>query len=403
MRMLRTPLTNSTMNIVMVVPSISRCSGGVGVSVQNMARQIQGLCDVKVLSTRDSFSEADATGWLPVIPTIVDQKGPRNFGYAPDLWGRLRRTNADLIHCHGIWMYPSTAARSVARRHHIPLVVSPHGMLDPWALRKSRWKKRVVGWLFENRNLHAAACIHALCESEYQSIRDYGLGNPVAIIPNGIDLPAHNVESAPPWAAGVHSEKRVLLFLGRIDPKKNVHGLIQAWHELRHRRVAEEWVLVIAGWSRADAAEYERKIRQLVVNLGLEESVVFSGALYDQKKAAAFVHADGFILPSYSEGLPMAVLEAWVYELPVLMTAECNLPVGFAEGAAVEIRPSAESIARGLAKFLLASDEERHDIGRNGRRLVQTAFSWSQVVEQMHSVYRWCLQRAEKPDYVRLD
>lgn len=403
MRVLEAQSASNAMNVLMLVSSISRSSGGVGASVQSMARQIQGGCAVNVLALRDAFSDEDSKAWLPVVPMIFDQKGPRSFGYSSDLHRHLQEQDADLIHCHGIWMYPSTVGRAIARRRHVPLVVSPHGMLDPWALQKARWKKRVAGWLFENRNLHAAACIHALCESEYQSIRDYGLSNPVAIIPNGIDVPARAAESSPPWAKIVSPEKRVLLFLGRIDRKKNVHGLIEAWRGLCDDHRTNEWVLVIAGWTRGDAAEYERHMRQQVADLSLADSVVFTGALYEEEKAVAFEHADGFVLPSYSEGLPMAVLEAWSYALPVLMTAECNIPAGFAAGAAVEIEPALESIKRGLTCFLSLSENERREIGRKGRQLVETRFTWSKVAAEMMAVYRWLAGDGPQPACVRLN
>ena len=116
--------------------------------------------------------------------------GPRAFGYAPELSRALDAARLDLVHTHGLWMYPSVAAAwRWATRWKRPLVVSPHGMLEPWAVRNSAWKKRIAGWLFENRHLRRAACLHALNDAEYEAIRAYGLTNPVAVIPNGVDLP----------------------------------------------------------------------------------------------------------------------------------------------------------------------------------------------------------------------
>jgi poly(glycerol-phosphate) alpha-glucosyltransferase len=131
--------------------------------------------------------------------------------------------------------------------------------------------------------------------------------------------------------------------------------------------------------------------------------VHFIGPMYGQEKEAAFSHADAFVLPSYSEGLPMAVLEAWSYRLPVLMTPECNIPEGFAKDAAVRIRPDPDSVTRGLQQLVAVPVHERTEMGERGRSLVEERFTWPRVAEQMHHVYRWMLGEAGQPDCVITD
>lgn len=310
--------------------------------------------------------------------------------------------NPDILHSHGLWMYHGIAARVTAAKVGIPMIISPHGMLDSWALENSAWKKRIAGWLYENRNLRLAACIHALCESEYQSIRAYGLKNPVCIIPNGIDLPTPtDTQVSTPWKPRVDGNKHVMLFLGRIHSKKGLENLIKAWGILKNTKLAElkQWHLVIAGWSQGG---HEDKLKHLVTELNLEANVSFTGPLYDTQKDAALRAAKAFILPSFSEGLPMAVLEAWAYGLPVLMTKSCNIPEGFEANAAIEIEPQPDSIAEGLKRLVSLPAGDQRQMGRNGLELVKDKFAWPKIAAQMMNVYKWVLGQGDKPDCVRL-
>ena len=313
--------------------------------------------------------------------------GPAAFGYLPDLPRSLETDRLDLLHTHGLWMYPSIASIlwSRARR---PYVVSPHGMLDPWALRNSAWKKKLAAYAYENRHLRAAACLHALNESEACSIRRYGLENPICVIPNGVDLPA---ETEP--AGG---KEKVCLYLGRLHPKKGIPALLRAWATLS----PTNWKLVLAGWGQP---AHEREFRDLACRLDLNGAVRFVGPKFGAEKVTCFGTASAFILPSFSEGLPMAVLEAWSYGLPVAMTPECNLPEGFATGAALRFEANEDAIAGALTALFAMKEAELREMGARGRRLVQQHFTWQHVTAQWLTVYQWILNGAPIPDCVRLN
>lgn len=386
-----------------LVSSISRSSGGLFQSVRQLNHAVSDCgADTRVFSLRDKYTDADRSAWDGADLTVCDVHGPGAFGFSPDLKREVFKWHAEVIHLHGLWMYPSVVTLQTVQRYGVPSVVSPRGMLDPWALSNSAWKKKTAGHLFENRNLRSAACIHALCESEYRSIRAYGLTNPVCVIPNGVHLPDLPAEPpAPPWVGQVPAGKKVMLFLGRIHPKKGLENLIRAWGILKAGTSPqfEQWHLVIAGWSQGG---HEDELKRLVHELGLETNVVFAGPLYDTAKDAALRAANAFILPSFSEGLPMSVLEAWSYSLPVVMTAECNIPDGFATGAAVEVRPEVGSVAEGLKSFFSLPGPERRAMGLKGRSLVETRFSWPRIAADMVGVYEWVLGQGPEPESVRL-
>lgn len=391
------------MKILIVTTSISRKAGGLYTALSGLGRELHSHCSVTVFSLRDEFSDDDRKAWFPSKPILFARSGLKQMGYSLQLAKHISRVIVDIIHSHGVWMYPSIKAGMIATTRKIPFIISPHGMLDSWALKNSAWKKKVAGWFYGNRNLHSATCIHALCKSEYQSIRAYNLKNPVCIIPNGVDLPdLRAVRKPPPWDLRTDANKNVVLFLGRIHPKKGLENLIRAWSILKAQKNMEikHWHLVIAGWSQHG---YEEKIKRLADELNLGSDITFTGPLYDTDKDAALRAAKAFILPSFSEGLPMAVLEAWSYGLPVIMTRQCNIPGGFDNEAALDVRPDVESITEGLRDFFCLSENKREDMGRNGLELVKSRYSWSKVAAEMLGVYQWILGRSSKPECVRLE
>jgi poly(glycerol-phosphate) alpha-glucosyltransferase len=222
------------------------------------------------------------------------------------------------------------------------------------------------------------------------------LCNPICVIPNGVDLPDLWESNAKPQPAN----PRTLLYLGRLHPKKNISNLIRAWNETFNSQPGsgDRWVLAIAGW---DQGGYEAQLRQLTTDFGLLTSVIFLGPRFGADKNECYRACDAFILPSLSEGLPMAVLEAWAHAKPVLMTPECNLPEGFQANAALRIGKASEEIAAGLKVLREMSDDDRSQMGNRGRALVATRFSWQRIGEQMRGVYEWMLG-GEMPDTVRL-
>jgi poly(glycerol-phosphate) alpha-glucosyltransferase len=265
-------------------------------------------------------------------------------------------------------------------------MVSPHGMLDPWALQHSGWKKALAGWAYERRAWNAAACFHALNGQELDGIRAAGVRKPVAVIPNGVELPP----PAPGRARGAHEPRR-MLFLGRLHPKKNLHVLLEAWNGLP--AVAKQgWRLTLAGWGD------EAYRLQLTRAAGPDVEVL--GAHYGPDKDALFRRASAFILPSLSEGLPMAVLEAWAYGLPVLMSRACNLTDGFKAGAALDSGTDDRHVARAIQSFFGMGPLRRADMGKKGRHLVESQFTWKAVVEKMDRTYAWLLQQADRPPWV---
>jgi glycosyltransferase involved in cell wall biosynthesis len=375
-----------------LVGSVSRKAGGLFQSVRGLAKAVASTnANVQVFGIRDEDSAVDLQEWRPLS---VEAFRPRlrAWGYSNQLVPAMLDADLDILSVHGLWKYCSVGSQRWHRQTGRPYVIHPHGMLEPWAVRNAMWKKRIAALLYENQHLRGAACLRALSEAEAQSIRSYGLHNQICVIPNGVDLPALSESSA----KNESTNQKTLLYLGRLHPKKNISNLIRAWNETfnSQRSSGDRWVLAIAGW---DQGGYESELKRIAVGT----SVIFLGPQFGAHKSECYRACDAFILPSFSEGLPMAVLEAWSYAKPVLMTAECNLPEGFAADAAVRIGSSSNEIAGGLSNLIKMSDDDRIAMGARGRDLVTRKFSWPRIGEKMRAVYEWMLG-GEMPDTVRL-
>jgi poly(glycerol-phosphate) alpha-glucosyltransferase len=311
----------------------------------------------------------------------------------------VERYGPDIIHSAAVWTWPAALVNRLHARRRIPFVLSPHGSLNAWALGRSAWKKSIALRLFQREHFDRAACIHALNEAELTSVRQYGLKNPVCVIPNGIQIPQDRQASQ--MSHPDLDKRRVLLYLGRIHPIKGLENLIRGWAtirktESRNCRV-EDWVLVIAG---REEGGYERELQTLTQKAGAQDSVVFVGPKFGEEKAEFYRLCDAFVLPSFSEGMPMAVLEAWAYGKPVLMTSQCNVPEGFAADAAIRIEPEARSIEMALGEIFRAPIGDLQAKGMNGRALVAERFTWPKIATQMNSVYDWILGGGPAPSCV---
>lgn len=395
-------VAGSVSQVLHVTSWLSRLGGGIPQVVWALARENTALgIKTTVAGLRDEWLEADcpAVGQQLITGTI---RGPKSLGFTGDLHARLRAQAGagSVVHSHGLWMYPGVVARKLARSLNRPLVISPHGMLEPWALHRSRPKKWVAARLFEDRNLQAADCLHALCAPEAANFRSYGLDAPIAVIPNGVDLgPLHPLpdhEAIVGRFPRIKSRRRIL-FLSRLHPKKGLENLLRAWHKLE--RDFDDWCVLIAG---AGAPAYEEQLKSLVKELALQKSVVFLGPVYGEEKRTALAAADVFVLPSYSEGFSVAILEAAAAGLPVLLTPECNFPELAKTGAAIETSTDLPEIEFGLRTLLKLTDEQRSSMGRRGHDLVARAYSWPAIARQMLELYRWLSGDTPRPAFVQV-
>jgi glycosyltransferase involved in cell wall biosynthesis len=319
--------------IGLLTASASSLGGGVAQAVAAQAAMIRASgADPVVFALDDGHGEA-ATAMLAPTPLVLAAiAGPRQVGFAPDQLRQLLAAELDLLHLHGIWMHPSRVGGQWARATGRPYLISPHGMLDPWILARGRWKKAVARLGYERTSWARAAAFHALTPREARDIAASTGHDETLVIPNaGPACSKLPVTLRPPE----------ILYLGRIHSKKNLAGLIAGW-QLAHLPKGAR--LNIAGWGdEQDVADLQRQLA-----LANDGSIVFHGPAFGSAKQRLLETARFLILPTFSEGLPMVVLEAWAAGTPALMSEGCNLPEGLAANAAMACDTTPEGIARTL-------------------------------------------------------
>jgi len=307
----------------------------------------------------------------------------RSLGF---LWIHLNKSRPDIVHTHGLWLAHSFIVPVWCGINKVPWIVSPHGMLNSKALEISRTKKMIALFLYEHVHLKSAACLHALTENEAIFFRNFYLKNPIAVIPNGVEMVSTNIRHLP--ILPQLNNRKCLLYLGRLHPIKGIEALLDGWASLKsNNQQSSSWDLLIAGWGDDDS--YIKSLHSKIEFLGISSSVIFLGPRYDDDKRALLASSDAFILPSTSEGLPVSILEAWTYGLPVLMTPECNLTECADLGAGILIESSKCGVKVALDKLVSMSLSELEIMGSKGLQIVQERYLWNKVAMDMEKVYRW--------------
>ncbi len=288
----------------------------------------------------------------------------------------------DVVHIHGLWETSVTAASWTAKAARVPYIISAHGMLEAWALANKALKKRIYSALLERTNLQDATCLHALTGAEAEDYRRYGCKQPIAVIPNGIDSPGSaNPESFLRRFPAVFG-KSVVLFLGRIHFKKGFDVLIPAWAAIAQR--FPNAVLVLAG---PNSENSEAAVRRSIEQFGIADRTIFTGMLDAELKWSALAAATCFVLPSHSEGLSVAVLEALSMGVPVIVSEQCHFPEVARSQAGWVIKTEVQALKQALIEVLESSEAQNAMIGQRGKVLSE-AYRWETVSARLAELYR---------------
>lgn len=373
---------------------------------------------VRVVSVKGNIFAVRGRGWSPRLRRVVMEEAKK----------------ADIVHNHGLWMWPNAYAREAAVAGGKPLVISPRGMLEVWSLGRSKLRKAVAWRLFEKRNLQSAALFHATAESERESIRNvfsHGLARidtdsfaaedlggksgslgkakeiSIVVAPNGVDLPDLGRRPPREILEGKFPElrnRKWVVFMSRLHPKKGIDVLLRAWrkqqnveHEacgIRHtaaetKRLKDEEtkdspMLVLAG---SDLIGYRKDVERMVRELKLEDSVVMTGELSGEAKDCLLGNADVFVLPSYSENFGIVVAEAMAWGRPVIASTGTPWKEIADVGAGWWVKPEEDALAQALQEALGERREELEAKGAKGRALVDGRYTWAAPAAKLVRAY----------------
>jgi len=382
------------MRILHVIPSLAARDGGPAKVAVEMCREIARRgAEAEIFTTN-----LDGRGVLDVAPEKPVTQGGVRVTYFPvdlsnyykisrPLAAALKATipNYDAVHIHSLYQFPSTVAAYYCRRYGVPYVVIPHGALDPFLFRRHRARKWLYEVAFERRNLREAAAVQFTSEEEKILAATHALRLRPAVATLGVDLD----DSPRPTARGVLADrwpetigKRVLLYLGRINFKKGLDLLAQAFG-----RIARELTdvhLLIAG---PDSDGYAAKVRLWLSEQGVLDRTTFTGMVEGEAKAEALAESAMFVLPSYTENFGIAVVEAMAAGLPVVISNRVNIWREIATArAGLVVNTDAGEVADAM-RALLASPEHAAEMGRNGERLAREHFSWESAGGRLMELY----------------
>ena len=382
------------MNVVHTIADLRTNSGGPARTVPRLCEAIaERGCSVELIAHDSAASDP------PLVPNPVQVKTSL-LPARRAAWSRIssaafrgrieescRRRHASLIHDHGVWLPTNHAAAAAARKLGLPLVVSPRGMLEPWAWRHKAWKKS-IGWrLYQRRDLESAAALCCTSEMEARNLRALGVRQPIAVIPNGVELPHSATRERR------NNSERIALFLSRLHPKKGLFDLVAAWSISR----PAGWRAIIAG---PDEGGHRQDVEAAIFKVGLERAFSFAGPVADREKSLLYRQADLFVLPTRSENFGVVVAEAMAHGLPVITTKAAPWDCLERTGGGWWIDCGAKPLAEAIRTATALSDAERAAMGARGRATVEVQFAWPRIAEQMLDFYGWIAGSARQPDCI---
>lgn len=393
----------SCMKVLHVIPGLPKAAGTSVFCCELCGGLSQAGCECEIAVQR---LDDDVYPVRPAVAVLEAGDGFRCLPFRPDL-----------VHIHALWNPFLHRAAVWARKAKIPIVYSPHGMLTPWALGQKRLKKWTALALYQYWDLRNAALIHVTAESESRDVRRLGLTNPLVVLPLGV-----GVTPEPPTLR--HNNPRIALFVSRVHPKKGLFNLVDAWALLKRRPATiGDWRFVIAGPDEEGCAAAVMA-RANAAGVGGDFELV--GPIFGRQKEDLYAHADLFVLPTFSENFGVVVIEALAHGCPVITTKgapwaelencgnagmrQChnegdgNKAITQSGNPAFQpgragwwIDIGVEPLADALREAMALTDEERWAMGRNGRILVETKYTWPAITTQMKSAYERVLEHGSRP------
>lgn len=361
------------MKIIHYIPSIDRVAGGTSTYMQVLGKELGKLADVHIITHASenplpigNCKIHNVSGYNPIDGKFKDEVNKLFDVIKPDL-----------VHVNCCWMPACAFVQQMAQKRNIKVVLTPHGMLEPWIIKRHYWTRKFPALLlYQKAAIQNADCLQATAESEKENLLKLGYNSNIKIVKLGID--AESIIMKTSW-----KKNKQLLFLSRVHVKKGINYLIDAVDVLQ--KELQGYKILVAGEGNAD---YVATLKQQIADKGLQEIIQLIGGVYGDKKWELFQTSDFFVLPTNSENFGLAIAESLASGTPVITTVGTpwNDLNSSKSGAWIEI--GTQPLVDVLRRFLSLSDEILEAMGKNGRKLIETKYSAKVMAEEMMEVYQ---------------
>ena len=361
------------MKIIHYIPSIDRMAGGISTYMQVLAKPLGTMAEVHIMTHASENPLSMENCKVHDIPRYRPFSGVWKKAVV-DLLDSVR---PDIVHVNCCWTPDCAMIQRLAQKRGYKVVLTPHGMLEPWIIKRHYWTRKVPALLlYQKAAVRKADCIQSTAESERDNLLKLGYNTNIKVVRLGID--ADGIEMKRSW-----KKTRQILFLSRVHVKKGINFLIEAAAALRSE--LHGYKILVAGEGDAD---YVAEMKRMIADNGLQDIVQLVGGVYGDEKWRLFQTSDFFVLPTHSENFGLAIAESLASGTPVITTVGTpwNDLNDSNSGAWIEI--GTQPLTETLRKFLALSDEELEAMGRNGRKLIEEKYSANVMAEEMMEVYK---------------
>lgn len=387
--------------VLQIVPSISLVYGGPSQMVRGFSQALAAAGAEVTIATTDSNGDVDeAPLEVPLGRPVLEENytvyyfrcAPfRRYKFSTGLltWLWHHAQDYDIAHVHALFSPVSSLAATVLRQRQVPYLMRPLGTLDPADLRKKKQFKRLYAALLERPNLAGAAAIHFTSAQEAHVSERFGTQTPDLVLPLGVSpLPSLTAEVDVYDRFAIPRDRPIVLFMSRLDPKKGIDLLLPALETLQREGV--NFHLVMGGANPQDRV-YEQSVRDQVNASPLRSHATFTGFVSGDLKTALFQAADLFVLPSYYENFGIAVAEAMLAGLPVVISNQVHIWKTIEQTDAGWICDCEVDSLTTQLRSALQSAEKRQQRGWNAQRCAKDHYSWQAIAEQALTTYRHIL------------
>ena len=290
-----------------------------------------------------------------------------------------------ILHSHGIWDMFSKKTCEISLKRNIPLILSPHGMLEPWAIEHKKYKKKIAWYTYQKRLIKSANLLVVNSDREYRSVRKLGFENPIAIVGNGVER-ENNISPIE-----FKNRDKVILFLSRISEVKGIPDLIKAWSMISDHK---GYQLHLCGNGEEN---YIFKIKGLIAESGLTDSIKYLGPIFSNDKWKKYESSHLFVLPSYSENFGIVIAEALMSGLPIITSHSAPWKILKEKEIGWSIDNDCVQLSSAISNYINLNIEQKFRLNSLTRSYSEASFDWGNVVNDYLECYRWVLGIDKKP------